>query len=210
MRRLVTAGAYCMVCKGPLHTVKMCNTARRLAAKASFHLARTFMRTTGKEVDFYSSAIIRHTAQVMRLIKPGVDVDRCSTKPQCDEKPLDTFRALSSQHVRLPFVSFGKATDRRTIEIGIFELKVYRPIGHPCELIAGHLGRISFKRNIKRMDWGAGECPGREECQRNTCRSFYHIDFPLDPIRFNKDRPVTPPLTLIDNIPGNAIRIIDC
>ncbi|OXI86853.1 hypothetical protein CFB40_14245 [Burkholderia sp. AU31652] len=83
-RRLVTAGAYCMVCKGLLHTIKMCSTARRLAAKASFHLARTFMRATGKEVDFYSSAIIRHTAQMMRLIKPGIDVDRCSTKPQCD------------------------------------------------------------------------------------------------------------------------------
>lgn len=188
----------------------MCSTARRLAAKASFHLARTFMRATGKKVDFYSSAIIRHTAQVMRLIKPGVDVDRCSTKPQCDQKPLDTFRALLSQHVRLSFVSFGKATDRRTIEIGIFKLKVYRPIGQPCDLIAGHLGRISFKRNIKRMDWGAGECRCREKCECDICWPFYHINFPLDPTRFNQDRAATLPLILIDNIPGNAIRIIDC
>ncbi|MCM3278871.1 hypothetical protein M3614_22590, partial [Bacillus velezensis] len=56
----------------------------------------------------------------------------------------------------------------RTIKIGIFELKVYRPIGQPYELVARHFGRISFKRNVKRMDWGAGECSGREKCQRDT------------------------------------------
>ncbi|ODN63443.1 hypothetical protein BA763_08235 [Burkholderia cenocepacia] len=62
----------------------MCSTARQIAARTSFPLAGAFMRATGKEVDFYSSAIIRHTIQMMRLIKPGIDVDRGSTKPQRD------------------------------------------------------------------------------------------------------------------------------
>ncbi|RQR60334.1 hypothetical protein DIE18_15375 [Burkholderia sp. Bp9125] len=73
-----------MALTGPLRTVETRAPSRQIATKSSFHLAGTFMRAAGEEVDFYSPAIFRHTFQMMWLIERCIDVDRCSAKSQCD------------------------------------------------------------------------------------------------------------------------------